>query len=150
VNRALHAPDIEPFDVARIAPLEESAHEHVRFVPHPSVSLVSAGYPVDTIWRAVLAQDDTALAAIDLGAGPVWLLVQRYATGVEVTRIDEHAWRFAAELFAGRPLGVALSSAGNLDAPSLLAEHIAAGRFIAFSLDDSAVRVAAPAQENLS
>ena len=46
--------------------------------------------------------------------------------------------------------GTTLSSAGNLDAPSLLAEHIAAGRFIAFSLDDAAAHVAAPAQENRS
>ena len=150
VNRALHAPDAEPLDVTRLAALEQNDHDHVRFVPHPSVSLVSANYPVDAIWRAVLAQDDTALAAIDLAAGAVWLLVQRLATGVEVTRVDERAWRFAAELFAGRPLGAGLSDAVNLDAPSLLAEHIAAGRFIAFSLDDAAVDVGAPAQENLS
>jgi len=119
-------------------------------VPHPSVSLLSADCPIDAIWRAVLAQDEMALAAIDLAAGPVWLLVQRLATGVEVARVDEGPWRFAAELFAGRPLGTTLSSAGNLDAPSLLAEHIAAGRFIAFSLDDAAAHVAAPAQENRS
>lgn len=150
VNRALHAPDGEPLDVTRLADLEQSDHDRVRFVAHPSVSLVSADYPVDAIWRAVLAQDDTVLAAIDLAAGPVWLLVQRLATGVEVTRVDERAWRFAAELFAGRPLGAVLSSAGNLDAPSLLAEHIAAGRFIAFTLADAAVGVPEHAQESLS
>ena len=136
--------------MTRLAALEQNDHDRVRFVPHPSVSLVSADYPVDAIWRAVLAQDDTALAAIDLAAGPVWLLVQRLASDVEVTRVDERAWRFAAELFAGRPLGAGLSGAVNLDAPSLLAEHIAAGRFIAFSLDDVAAHVAAPAQEALS
>src|SRR5438128_14460 len=150
VNRALHASDAEPLDVTRLAALEQSDHDRVSFVPHPSVSLLSADCPIDAIWRAVLAQDEMALAAIDLAAGPVWLLVQRLATGVEVTRVDERAWRFAAELFAGRPLGAGLSSAVNLDAPSLLAEHIAAGRFIAFGLDDAAVHVAAPAQENLS
>jgi hypothetical protein len=150
VNQALHAPDEEPLDVTRLSALEQSDDDRVCFVPHPSVSLVSADCPVDAIWRAVLAHDDTALAAIDLAAGPVWLLVQRLTTGVEVTRIDERAWRFAAELFAGRPLGAALRSAGILDAPPLLAEHLAAGRFIAFGLDDAAVHVTAPAQENLS
>src|SRR5439155_20054249 len=82
VNRALHAPDAEPLDVTRLAALEQNDHDRVRFVPHPSVSLVSANYPVDAIWRAVLAQDDSALAAIDLAAGGCLLLVERLATGV--------------------------------------------------------------------
>ena len=148
VSRALHAPDAEPLDVTRLAALEQSDHDRVRFVPNPSVRLVSADYPVDAIWRAVLTQDDAALGAVDLATGPVWLLVQRLASGVEVRRVDEGPWRFAAALFAGQSLSAALSNAGNLDAPSLLAEHIAAGRFIAFSLDDAAAT--APAQENLS
>jgi hypothetical protein len=151
VNRALHASDVELLNVARLAELEQSDHDRVCFVTHPSVSLVKADYPVDSIWRAVLAQDDAALAAIDLAAGPVWLLAQRPAGGgVEVTRIDEGSWRFAAELLAGRPLGAALSSAGNVDAPSLLAEHIAAGRIIAFTLADAAIGVPEHPQESFS
>ena len=148
VNRALHAPDVEALDVARLAGLDETDHDHVRFAAHPSVSLLRVDYPVDVIWRAVLAQDDTALAEINLASGPVWLMVQRLATGVDVTRIDERAWRFAAELFAGLPLGVALDAADGLDAPALLAEHFAAGRFIAFSFADAVADL--PAQESLS
>jgi hypothetical protein len=140
VNRALHAPDAEPLDAARLAALVPSDHDRVRFVPHPSVSLVRADYPVDAIWRAVLEQDDVALSTIDLAAGPVWLLVQRLATGVEVTRVDERAWRFAAELFAGRPLGAALEAADGVDAPALLAQHIAAGRFVGYDLADRSMQ----------
>lgn len=136
VNRALHAPDVEPLDIAQLAQLAPSDHDRIRFVPHPSVSAVRADYPVDAIWRAVLAQDDAALAAIDLAAGPVWLIVQRLVSSVDVTRIDEPAWRFAAELFAGQPLGLALAAAQGINAPTLLAQHIAAGRFVAFALAD--------------
>jgi len=39
-------------------------------VPHPSVALVAADHPVDAIWRAVLSQDDAAMAAINLTTGP--------------------------------------------------------------------------------
>lgn len=138
VTRALHAPDLEPLDVAQLAQLAPSDHDRVRFVPHPSVSAATADYPVDTIWRAVLAQDDAALASIDLATGPVWLIVQRLATGVDVTRIDEPAWRFAAELFAGRPLGLALAATPGIDAPTVLAQHIAGERFVAFALVDHA------------
>ena len=148
VNRALHAPDVEPLDVVRLAGLEPTDHDRVRFVTHPSVSLLRADFPVDAIWRAVLAQDDTALAAIDPSAGPVRLMVQRLATGVDVTRTDERAWRFAAGLCASQPLGAALDASVGIDAPALLAEHIAAGRFIGFSLVDAVAHI--PAQERLS
>ena len=134
VTRALHAPDVAPLDAERLVGLAPADHERVRFVAEPSITLLSPNYPVDEIWRAVLAHDDAALGAIDLTAGPVWLLVQRYATGVEVTRIDEPAWRFSKALFAGHPLGTALENAIGTDAPILLAEHIAAGRFVAYGL----------------
>jgi hypothetical protein len=137
VTRALHAPDREPLDLALLAAVGEADHDRVRFVPHPSVSLVRADYPVDIIWQAVLARDDAALADIDFTAGPVWLLVQRLAIGVNVTRVAEQSWRYAAELLAGRALGAALDSANGIDAPALLAEHIAAGRFVGFDLADA-------------
>jgi hypothetical protein len=137
VTRALHAPDMGPLDLALLAAIGEADHDRIRFVPHPSVGLVKADYPVDTIWRAVLAQDDAALATIDLTAGPAWLLVERLAAGVGVTRVDEQAWRFAAALFARRSLGAALDAANGIDAPALLAEHIAAGRFVGFDLADA-------------
>jgi hypothetical protein len=136
VNRALHAPDVQPLDPMQLAALAPSDHDRVRFVAHPSVSLVRTGYPADTIWRAVLARDDAALAAIDLYSGPVWLLVERLPTGVEVSRTDEASSRFATTLLAGQPLGAALDAATGVDAPTLLAQHIAAGRFIGFDLAD--------------
>lgn len=137
VTCALHASDVEPLDVSRLAGVAPSDHHRVCFMPHPSVGLVKADHSADTIWRAVLAHDDAALAALDLTAGPVRLLVHRSATGVEITRIDEPTWRFTEALVAGQPLGIALDHAGDADAPKVLAEHIAAGRVVAFSLADA-------------
>jgi hypothetical protein len=139
VSRALHAQDAEPLDIARLAALTEDEQAPVRFAPHPSAGLVRADHPADSIWRAVLAQDDAALAAIDPAAGPVWLLVHRAETGVEVSPLSERAWYFTAALFAGRTLHEALDEAQCAEAQAVLAEHLAAGRFTGFSLAAPAI-----------
>jgi hypothetical protein len=87
---------------------------------------------VDAIWRAVLAQDDAAMAAIDPGAGPAWLLVHRAETGVDVKSMSGPAWRFMAELCASQPIQAAMDAAPEVDAAISLAEHLAAGRFVSF------------------
>jgi len=139
VNRALHAPDMDPLDLSRLAAIATADRDRIAILPHPSVALVAADHPVHAIWRAVLAQDDDAMAAIDLDAGAVRLLVERRATGVAVTRLEEPAWRFAAALCASRPLWMAIAAAPEVDAATLLAEHLAAGRFIGFELVDSPI-----------
>lgn len=136
VNRVLHAQDAEPLDVARLATLTEDEQARVRFAPHPGLDLVRADHPADAIWRAVLDENDAALASIDPASGPVWLLVYRAETGVDVSRLSEGAWRFTAALFAGQALHQALEDARCTDAQALLAEHLAAGRFVDFSLAD--------------
>lgn len=139
VSRALHAQDAEPLDIARLAALTEDEQARVRFAPHPSVGLVRADHPADTIWRAVLDENDAALASIDLASGPVWLLVHRAETGVDVSRSSESAWCFTAALVAGQPLHRALGEARCTDAQALLAEHLAAGRFVEFSIADPVI-----------
>jgi Putative DNA-binding domain len=134
VGRALHALDAAPLAPADLASVAEGDQSRVRFEPHSAVSLVSSKYPVDSIWRAVLASDDAALTAIDLSSGQVWLLVERNANGIEVMRLDEARWRFAEALFSGRSLSAALESIARAEAPRWLAEHLAAGHFGGFSL----------------
>jgi len=132
VNRALHAPDMDPLDPHRLATLAEHDRARVRFAPHPSVSLVRTDHPADLIWHAVLEKNDTALAAIDPNDGPAWLLVQRLATGVEVRRVSEAAWNFTSALCTGGPLATVLDEVQDFDASALLADHLAAGRFTDF------------------
>lgn len=140
VNRAFHAPDADSLDPARLAAVAAADEPRLRFVPHPSVGLVRAEHPVDTIWRAVLAQDDAAMAAIELDAGPVFLLVRRTADGPAITRLAPAAWRFTASLCAGRFLQDAIATAGDVDAAALLAGHLIDGVFTDFTVDEGSGR----------
>src|SRR6516164_9000957 len=143
VGRALHAVDTKPLEYSQLLHIEASVQGHVRFTPHPSVSLVFSRYPVDAIWRAVLARDDVTLASIDLTGGAVRLLVERRAGEIEVARMDERQWKFAEALFTGHSLSAALAVADHPDATTWLAAHLAAGHFSDFTLSDSENPVAA-------
>lgn len=134
VNRAIHAHDAPPLDLARLAALSLEEQARVCFQPHPSVALLRTDYPADAIWRGVLSGDDEALAAIDLNAGPANLLVERGVTGVDASRLDEAAWNFAASLCEGRSIAASLAAVPDSRTNVLLAEHLAAGRFIDFNL----------------
>jgi hypothetical protein len=137
VSRALHALDVKPLEYLQILDVEPSLQGHLCFAAHPSVSLVFSPYPVDTIWRAVLARDDTALAAIDLSVAAVRLLVERYDSEIKITQMGEQRWKFAEALFAGQSLSAALAVADDPDAPAWLAEHLTAGHFTDFALSNA-------------
>jgi hypothetical protein len=149
VSRALHAPDVAPLDLARLQALRPEDQARVSFVPHPALTLLCADHPADAIWRGVLDGDDAALAAIDLTSGPVSLLVGRSATGVEISRLDPAAWRFAAALCDRRPLADVVAAcpqpAGDQGHGVMLAGHLAAGWFVDFHLDHLAPCATAPA-----
>jgi Putative DNA-binding domain len=145
VNRAIHAADVEPLELARLEALLPEDQARVCFVPHPSIALLCVDYPVDVIWRGVLGRDDATLAGVDLNAGPVHLLVERRAAGIEVSRLDAAAWHFAAALCEGRRLADVFAARPYPALPReqgkagrghevQLAEHLAAGRFIDFCL----------------
>lgn len=138
VSRVLHARDATTLDAAALADLAALAPEaqaDVRFVSRPALQLIRVATPADAIWRAVLDRDDVALAAIDLAAGPRWLLVERSDEGVDVVPMPEAGWRFTLALCAGQTLQRALDAVAagpDFDAPTLLAQHFAAGRFAGF------------------
>ena len=135
VTAALHADDAASLDVTTLAGLPEDADPV--FVTHPSVSLVTGDSPADAIWRAVIEDDETGLATIQLDQGPVFLVVSRGADGVAVARLSEEEWRFTQMLFASAPLSWALATV-NTDMSACLAAHLAAGRFIAIQERDPA------------
>jgi hypothetical protein len=147
VNRAIHAVDVEPLDLARLAALPPEDQIRVCFVPHPSIALVHTDHPADVIWRGVLSGDDAELAAVDLDAGPARLLVERRATGVEVSRLDDAAWSFATMLCEGHPLASVFAAATDTGGDALLAEYLAAGRFIDFRLAPAELTVLATPPE---
>ena len=130
VSCALHAADAAPLDLASLAELDTALMPFVRFVPHPSITVIRLDTPADAIWRAVLDENEAAMQAIDPAAGPVWLLIERSAMGIQVRRMEGAVWRFTRRLCAGEPLQAALDGEG-LDA--VLADHLASGRFIGFA-----------------
>jgi hypothetical protein len=137
VHSALHAVEAEPLDPAALASISPEDQGSIRLIAEPSLKLVRVAHPVDTIWRAVLMEDDGGLGEIDLDSGPVHLLVERRPSGVEVDRLDGPAWQFLARLYAGEPLEAALGDtqgSPSFDYASALAEHLAGGRFCGFDL----------------
>lgn len=145
INLALHAPDahggqIGTRDIETLTALDNDAAGSVRLHPAPSFGLLRTVHPADAIWSAVLALDaddgDARLAAIDLQSGPVWLCVSRQADGVDVRRMPERAWRFAAALRGGATLATAASDADSVDGDigALLAAHLQQQHFTSFSI----------------
>ena len=136
VNRALHAPDAAPLDLARLARASAAELAALRLQPHPSMTLLQLSHPADDIWRAVLARDEAAMS-VALADRAVWLLVERTPAGVQVQRLAASAWRFLAALCELQPLAVAAETVDDATCVEhWLAEHLAAGRFI--SMGESA------------
>ena len=140
VNGALHAADETPLELAQLAAVGVEDQARISFQARASLQLLRTHYPADAIWHAVLNRDDETLAALDLGTGPVFLLIERGADGITANRSSEPEWLFLSALCAGELLESALEAAPDIDAPAALAAHLAAGRFVAFT-------VSAPATE---
>jgi hypothetical protein len=134
VNCALHAHDLLPLAPECFVAVAQADPARLVLVPHPSLTLLRREYPSDVIWRAVLAEDDAALSAIDLAAGPCWLLVERNAEGIAVSRVQESEWSFISALCAGETFATAADRAENVDVPLLFASQLAAGRFVEFRI----------------
>jgi hypothetical protein len=138
VSAALHAPDAAALDASALVSLAPEAQADLRFVAHPAVSLLRTETNADAIWRAVLERDEEALAAIDPGAGPRWLLVERTPEqSAAVVALSEGEWRLTSDLVQGVPLAHALAASvtmTDVDPARILAAHLAAGRFTAFEI----------------
>ena len=137
VNGALHALDAGSMSAARLSALSGLGHEHVRLVPHPSLRFLSATFPVELLWRAVLDDDDAALESFDFGAGQRWFLISRTKAHVEVVALSEVDWRFAKALAEGASLEQALNDTKPDDPAALLGAHFASGRFTDFTIAPS-------------
>jgi hypothetical protein len=136
VSSALNAPDVAALEPAALVGLAASEHDRIRFVPHPSVRLLSLHHPADVIWRAVLGGDDTELAAIALTVEPLWLVVHRGGEGIAVRRLKQEEARLTAMLCSGSALSEAMPERDSAVFVALLADHLAQGRFAAFATRD--------------
>jgi len=135
VTRALHADDAAPMDLQALAGVAPAYASTLHFEFHPAVSLLQSDFPVDAIWAAVLQQDDTAMAAIDLHDGPACLLIERVAGKPVVHRMPPAHWAWTAALAQGHALGDLIADAAADEVAAVLAQHLLAGRLIAFQAD---------------
>ena len=138
VNRALHAPPAPPLtpEALRAVPAEQQAD--LRFVAHPTLSLLSLDYPARAIWEAVLTEDDDERAA---RLADHRSRIRRRDTGRAAPRRRARnrgslrpAFELAQALTGGCPLGDALEHVAAQDAAPLLADFLARGFFAGFSL----------------
>jgi Putative DNA-binding domain len=134
IARARHATDARSLDPRRLERVAAADRGRIAFLPHPAVGFVAADHPVDAVCRAVLAQDEAAMAGIDLKSGPTWLLIERRESEVAVIPLPAAEWRFAQALCDSKPLAEALAEADGIDPALALAEHLAAGRFVGVTL----------------
>ena len=139
VHHALHAPRARELSLERLLQLENNQRPAVRFNAHPSLRLIAVDTPADTIWRAILEQDESALVGIEVTRAPRYLLVQRDPNGgAEVSALAQGEWKFLQALSFGVALEPALQefhdTSPGADLDHVLARHLAAGRFTDFSL----------------
>jgi hypothetical protein len=134
LNVAANARDAPALEPAALVAIDSDEQRSIRFVPHPSLTLLRLDYPADVIADAVLARDDAAMASIDLASGPVWLIVHRGPGGVEAQRVTQPEWCVTESLCSETPLDSALATALECDLTKLLADHLVKGRFAGFKL----------------
>ena len=135
VTRALHAEDAAPLAADALGRLDAAQACALRLRFHPAVSLLRAEFPIDAIRAAVLLQDDAAMAAVDPASGPVHLLVERAEGRAVVVRMPRADWEWTCALAQGRAFGELLTPSTTGAVAAVLAQHLAAGRLVAFSTD---------------
>lgn len=131
VNCALHAADSDSLDLGQLSNIASDDRVCLKF--HPSVSLLNLAYPVDEIWRAIIENNDSALAQVDIDSGPVWLMIERRHSGVAVERMERTSWHLTRELLAGATIESIAGPLGELNLAAEIAAHLAAARIVAFS-----------------
>ena len=141
VNQALHAPFAPALPAAALRGVPEQQQAALRFVAHPSLSLLALAHPAQTVWEAVLSEDAdvraSRLAAIDLSAPGDTLAVLHTADGLAVLRLSPAAFGLARALIDGQVLADALALVPPEEAAPLLGGFIAHGFFGHYDLPET-------------
>lgn len=131
-GRAYHAADAPPLDPAALAAIDPGRLADLRFVAHPSLSIIVSPHPVVTIWA--MNNDEMQLGPIDALSGEAALVV-RPAMSVTVRRLPEGGATFLLALAAGESLAAAVETAAaeaeDFDLSANLAGALAAGALAA-------------------
>lgn len=133
VNRALHTTLSPALTAEALRDIAEQQPAELRFVPHPSLSVLELAHPAKAIWEAVLTEDATTrehlLDAIDLKAPGDVLAVLYGADGLAVLSLSPVAFALARGLINGQTLADALALIPSEDAVAVLGNLIEYGFF---------------------
>jgi hypothetical protein len=114
-QEALTAADHAPFRLEKLAALDPSSYEEVRFLLHPSLRLFSSRYPCRRIWESNLGEA-ADFAPIDLRDGPEQLLIVRAAGHLRVDELSAGEFNFLSAIHAGGNVGTAIEHMLEADA----------------------------------
>lgn len=136
--RAYHAAEVAALDPRRLEALTAARLGALRFIFHPSASLVVSRWAVGAIWQAARAgQTADVTAAEERQSFVVW----RPAAQVEVRMIDEARRRFLSLLLDRRPLAeaveAAVAAAATFDLAAELQMLLGSGLLTDFILEDA-------------
>lgn len=100
------AADSPTASVATLAALQPDAIEAAGFGFVPSLQRVAGSVPVLSVWRA--NQPDAEVRAVDLSAGPEYVIVHRGSDGVELRSVTRSEFAFIGAMAAGASIGAAV------------------------------------------
>jgi len=144
VSAALHTPFAPALMPDALLGVPEQQQPGLRFVAHPSLSLLALSHPAKAIWETVLSEDTDArtvgFAAIDLAAPGDVLAVLCGADGIALLRLSPAAYDLARALTDGDFLADALDLVPPEDAVPLLGGLIAHGFFGRYDLPDNSTQ----------
>jgi hypothetical protein len=133
MSAALHAPDVDAIDPARLAQVVAEDMARLTFAVDPSVSYLDSPWPVDRIWRA--NQVGASSDPLDLASGGVRLEVRRAGDIATVRALVAGDYALRTALARGNTLDDAAAAALDADSHfdltaalhALLAERIFTG-----------------------
>lgn len=115
-------------------PLAKADLGGMRLALAPSLALLSTDYPAERIWRAVLEEDDAAIAAIDARQAPMLLAIWRQGDGAAVVPLTAVSATFVEALMAGGDVETALSNAadhaGGADPIAVISAEVLSAAFV--------------------
>ena len=113
IQEALLAAEHAPLDLQKMAGVAPSAYDGLRFELHPSLRLFASPYPALRIWKANVGEAEPGI--IDLGDGPVCLMVMRHRARLQFENLSAGEYRLLAELQRGMPFAAAIDAAAACD-----------------------------------
>jgi hypothetical protein len=136
-QRAYHAADRAPLKAVDLAEIPPEGGSRLVLILQPSFDLLVSEYPVVSIWRTNMFDDD--VRPTDCASGGEQALVVRPELSVMVAEIPAPSAEFIRHVMLGRAIGEAAEMSGpSLDLVGTIATLIDIGAITGFRIDSTA------------